>query len=76
MKNFEHGFTNPAAGRTSIPVTNKEVAQSEGATLLEWVESIKSELKSITKGEGLREVTPKDKALFKRKDATMQDCVC
>eukprot|EP00975_Prorocentrum_lima_P019154 4029392-Prorocentrum_lima.AAC.1 len=40
-KHFEHGFTNPAPGLKHIPVTTKEVAESGGATLHEWVESIK-----------------------------------
>eukprot|EP00975_Prorocentrum_lima_P029992 6292369-Prorocentrum_lima.AAC.1 len=38
--NFAHGFTNPATGLKSTPVTNKEVAKHPGDAMLEWVASI------------------------------------
>eukprot|EP00975_Prorocentrum_lima_P051317 10748466-Prorocentrum_lima.AAC.1 len=37
-KNLSQGWINPAVGLKCTPVTNKEVAEREGAALLEWVE--------------------------------------
>eukprot|EP00975_Prorocentrum_lima_P005872 1270711-Prorocentrum_lima.AAC.1 len=41
MKNFEHGFTNPAAGLKRSPVTTKDVAESRAEAMLEWIASMK-----------------------------------
>eukprot|EP00975_Prorocentrum_lima_P071002 12935212-Prorocentrum_lima.AAC.1 len=49
--NFEHGFTNPAAGLKSTPVTNKEVVESRGDAMLERVASINSEMYNLRRLE-------------------------
>eukprot|EP00975_Prorocentrum_lima_P014008 2976831-Prorocentrum_lima.AAC.1 len=47
-KSFQHGFSNPAtAGLKSVPVSCKEVADSKGEALLEWIASINGEMQNL-----------------------------
>eukprot|EP00975_Prorocentrum_lima_P016288 3455534-Prorocentrum_lima.AAC.1 len=40
-KSFQHGIGDPATGRLeSVPVTCKDVADSKGEAMLEWIASI------------------------------------
>eukprot|EP00975_Prorocentrum_lima_P010530 2237067-Prorocentrum_lima.AAC.1 len=63
---FRHGISNPASGGLkSVPVAGKDVADSKGEALIEWIASVNSEIRNFQRLESLQEATPQERSSYK-----------